>query len=399
MSSKLLTRRSGFLFVVALPAFVIMTDQPVSAARLQNADEAAVSEPNSPEAGEAPILHCERVWYRPQKNRGLTSWELSGVLTLSPDRLALTTPRETLTISVSSVQSVTIGRMGIDMSNSWAIVEYDRAGAIEVAGFTPRPFSRQPGCSLKQIAQAISGAVQSALQTAPSPPGSRSPVASGQEAALPGLPDMSSGEAPATSQQGLANTDELVVEEGLKEQITLSIPGGWSAHDQTKLLTGKPGPLGTVLYSPVKLVSSGEETGDTVSESLTKLSSGEIPSLQLDRIPAPKGTTCAGITPAAQRRILRMVGDQEPMFARGHTVVEPPRAEPAALTGVRGLRIRARSRNPKGVERALDLIALSDGTTLYLLYAQASADHFERSRGVLDRVLPTVQLTRCGARR
>lgn len=49
----------------------------------------------------------------------------------------------------------------------------------------------------------------------------------------------------------LAGTLELVVEEGLKEQITLSIPGGWSAHDQMKLLTGKPGPLGTAGPSPV----------------------------------------------------------------------------------------------------------------------------------------------------
>jgi hypothetical protein len=188
--------------------------------------------------------------------------------------------------------------------------------------------------------------------------------------------------------------EQLVVEEGLQDQITLSIPKSWSAHDQTKLLTGEPGPLGTVLYSPAKLVYTSGETG--LRETLEKLSTGEIPSLQLDRVPALRGTTCAGIAPAAQRKIVKMI-ESEGVFARGHTVIEAARAEPAALAGVRGLRFRGRSRDAKGMERALDLTAFSDGTTLYLLYTRALAEHFERSRDVLDRVLPTVHLTRCGA--
>jgi hypothetical protein len=248
-----------------------------------------------------------------------------------------------------------------DISNVWVIVRYAEDGKELVAAFSTPLFR-------VALQERLHAAIRAMMMTPPT--------------------------APAAGEERPAPTLELVAEESLKDQITLSIPRGWSAYDQTRLLTGEPAPLGTVVYSPPALLLTPGQ--DAAVETARRLNSGEIPSLTLDRIPAPRGANCAAMTPAAQKRIVAMVENEVPMFDRGNTVVLAPRPEPLALNGVQGLRTGARSRDAAGVERTLDLAAFGDGTTLYLLYAYAPADRFEESRQALAAVLP--RLTRCTQR-
>jgi hypothetical protein len=205
----------------------------------------------------------------------------------------------------------------------------------------------------------------------------------------------------AAQEEGGAE-DGLVPEENLKDQITLSIPVGWSAHDQTRLLTGKPGPLGTVLYSSTNFQQEGGSIGnayDEWKETVEKTLAGEIPMLQLDRIPAVRGATCRGFTAAAQAKILKMVREQDEMFSPSYMVLDAPRGEPVRLPRANGLRVRGRSRNSEGVEWELDIIAVADGKTVYLLYGRGNTLFIGRSSEILDLVAPTITLTRCGGPR
>jgi hypothetical protein len=192
---------------------------------------------------------------------------------------------------------------------------------------------------------------------------------------------------------------EYVPETSLAEQITLSIPSDWAIHDQTRLLTGRSAPHGSVVYSPIALQFSGAAGTRQAAETAARLDTGELPSLFLDRIPAPRGAKCEAMTKAAQRRIGEIVAGEDPMFGPGATVLVPPRAEATSVGGVPGARVVGRARDAaSGREWALDLVAIGDGTTLYLLYVRAAAEHFAKAQGVLEAVLPTVRLTRCSGR-
>jgi hypothetical protein len=194
----------------------------------------------------------------------------------------------------------------------------------------------------------------------------------------------------------------LVPEESLKDQIELSIPAGWSAFEQTRLLTGSPGPLGIVLYSSTSFEFSGQggsKADEEWQEMLKRTLTGEIPMLHLDRIPAVRGAACKGFTAAAQAKILKMVREQDEMFSPSYTVLDAPRGEPVRLPRANGLRVRGRSRDSGGVEWELDIIAVADGKTVYLLYGRAKTLFIGRSSEILELVAPTITLTRCGGPR
>ncbi len=61
----------------------------------------------------------------------------------------------------------------------------------------------------------------------------------------------------------------------------------------------------------------------------------------------------------------------------------------------KGLKARGRSITAEGDEWVLDVVALSDGSTLYLFYVRSLAEFYEENALHLQQVLSTVRLTAC----
>jgi hypothetical protein len=191
----------------------------------------------------------------------------------------------------------------------------------------------------------------------------------------------------------LANAaGDLVPFEGLKEQFTIALPGGWNVYNQSESLSGERGPFGVVFFSAQPLTKPGEKTADV--ELLAKADVGEIPSFFVDRQPAGKDMACSDFSRIAGGRVARMARN-DPAFSKGRELPMQFFPERIELGGCQGFKVQLRAlhSNPEKAEWIIDVRAVSDGTVLYLFSLRARIEHYKQILGTFERVLATLKLS------
>jgi hypothetical protein len=186
--------------------------------------------------------------------------------------------------------------------------------------------------------------------------------------------------------------DDLVPFEGLKEQFTIALPGGWNVYNQSEALSGERGPFGVVLFSAQTLIKPGEKTAD--AQLLAKADVGEIPSFFVDRQAAGKDMACSEFSRMAGGRVAGMVR-KDPAFSRGRALPMQFFPERIELGGCQGFKVqlRAMHSSPEQAEWIIDARAVSDGRVLYLFALRARAEHYQKALGTFEKVLATLKLS------
>src|SRR5260221_4270487 len=189
--------------------------------------------------------------------------------------------------------------------------------------------------------------------------------------------------------------EDLAPFEGLKEQFTIALPGGWNVYNQLEGFSGERGPLGMVFFSAQPLTKPGEKTAD--AELLAKADVGEIPSFFVDRHPAGKDMACRDFSRIAGGRVAAMVRN-DPAFSKGRAMPMQFFPERIELGGCQGFKVqlRASHSNPENAEWIIDVRAVSDGKVLYLFSLRARAEHYQKMLGTFEKVLTTLKLSSPG---
>jgi hypothetical protein len=180
---------------------------------------------------------------------------------------------------------------------------------------------------------------------------------------------------------------------GYQYQLVIGLPAGWSAYDQNRLNGMGLTPFGILIFMPLDW-----EPGQPADplRPLRKMAAGETPYFFVDRAPADRGTSCAGFSAAATKRVTALV-EGGPGFGRGRTVVRRPTAEPVTVHGCQGLRFRAETRSSNGGEEMhIDVHAFSDGKVSYLFAVAAPKELFGSSFPAYEAAMQTLNLTACG---
>lgn len=178
--------------------------------------------------------------------------------------------------------------------------------------------------------------------------------------------------------------DGFVLYEGHKAEFTIALPQGWTVYDQGAMLTGKPSPVGMLIFT------SSSPKGLEIEAQLKlvgKMDTGELPSFFVDRNPAKKGTTCGSFPDKAQKDVAKLI-------QRGFsgTNVEPPRVEAAMVGGCQGLRVRIDVREKDGTEWKADVRAVSNGNTLYLFSLRNHKGNFEKNLDAYEKAMATLRM-------
>jgi len=186
--------------------------------------------------------------------------------------------------------------------------------------------------------------------------------------------------------------EDLVPFEGLKEQFTIALPGGWNVYNQSEALSGERGPYGVVFFSAQPLTKPGEKTAD--AELLAKADVGEIPTFFVDRQPAGKDMACSEFSRMAGGRVAGMARN-DPAFSKGRALPMQFFPERIELGGCQGFKVqlRASHSNPERAEWIIDARAVSDGRVLYLFSLRARAEHYQKVLDTFERVLATIKLS------
>ncbi len=201
---------------------------------------------------------------------------------------------------------------------------------------------------------------------------------------------VSTKEAPAAI--GPYSQADLVPFEGLKEQFTIALPGGWNVYNQSEVLSGGRSPFGVVFFSAQPLTKPGEKTAD--AELLAKADVGEIPTFFVDRQPAGKGMACSEFSRMAGGRVAGMARN-DPAFSKGRTLPTQFLPERIELGGCQAFKVylRALHSNPVKAEWVIDVRAVSDGRVLYLFSLRARAEHYQMVLSTFESVLATLKLS------
>ena len=189
-----------------------------------------------------------------------------------------------------------------------------------------------------------------------------------------------------------SSAEELAAFDGLKEQFTIALPGGWNVYNQSEAVSGERGPFGLVFFSAQPLTRPGEKTAD--AERLAKADVGEIPSFFVDRQPAAKDITCSEFPRAAGGRIAGILR-RDPAFSKGRPLPMQFFPERIELGGCQGFKVqlRAAHSNPENAEWIIDTRVISDGQVLYLFSVRARAEHYQKVLDTFERVLATLKLS------
>ncbi len=171
--------------------------------------------------------------------------------------------------------------------------------------------------------------------------------------------------------------------DGLKDQLTIVLPEGWTVFDQTAAFTGKPSPYGMVIFSAEPVLAPGEKR--PTPEALLPVYRGDVPSFFVDRHPAGKGMSCSQLTKKAKSQIERMAGS-DPLLSKR------PQTSEIELAGCQALKLEGRG-NEGPVEWRIDIRAVSDGKTLYFFHLRSTADNFAKSFGAYEAALATLRLS------
>ncbi len=201
---------------------------------------------------------------------------------------------------------------------------------------------------------------------------------------------------PVSSQAGTADAlpEGFVLYEGQKSQFTIALPQGWVAYDQSTI-NRRHGMQENSKFNLIFFYLPPNPTSqDSMSvEVMNKISTGEIPAFFVQKLPAEKGMSCAGLSEKAEKYVFEMVtGD--PMWGKGATILEAPRSEPNSVAGCKGIRVRATGQAASGnTPWTVEMYAVSDGKTLYLFTLRNYADNYKKNAEAFQKSVATARLT------
>jgi len=184
---------------------------------------------------------------------------------------------------------------------------------------------------------------------------------------------------------------------GMKDQFEISLPVGWSVYDQGAVLSGKPSKTGLPIVFSSELIdgeamkSGGGQAVEKVLKQLSGVEVGAISGFSLERVPAKKGTSCNGFDKKAEKKLLALLGT-DPMFGSGRTIREKPHAEPAAIGGCQGIRVRGKGTTSTGEGKMLDVFAVSDGEVLFLFVLRNLDENYPKIVGTFEKAISTLKL-------
>lgn len=198
-------------------------------------------------------------------------------------------------------------------------------------------------------------------------------------AVVPAVPGVRAQEAPVRSG-------------GIYDQITISLPNGWSVYDQVQALTGKSDPLGVVIFSAEPVTQPGGTTADAAQ--LAKVDSGEIRSFFVQRLQASKGMRCAKLSRTDIYNIGTRINEDPAIATVGRRLfggVEPPHTDMdvGSCHGVRFV-LEANKDDPAKYWK-IDVRAVSDGKVLYLFSLRHRGTYFADNFAFFEQAMRTVE--------
>lgn len=180
---------------------------------------------------------------------------------------------------------------------------------------------------------------------------------------------------------------ELTITDGSNPQFSLRLPRGWSVYDQSKVLTGKPGPTGMLIFTSVEV---GKHAGGDFMKLMAQWDTGAVPAFFVDRGPAEKGTSCAGFSEKAQKKLLKRV--ESSSVEKGDKVTTPFQAEPVTLGTCSGVRVQGEVQKASGNAWRFDVRTLSDGKTMYMFALRNLKAQFEKNQAGYESAMATLRL-------
>jgi hypothetical protein len=183
----------------------------------------------------------------------------------------------------------------------------------------------------------------------------------------------------------------------MKDQFVISLPAGWSVFDQQEVLTGKRAKTGPpVIFSAEEIdgramMSGDQQTIRKVMEQMAGVEVGRIAGFMLQRLPAKRGMSCTGFDSNATKSVLGLLST-DPMFGKGRKIREEPHADPVAIGGCQGLRVRGKGTASTGEGKNLDVFAVSDGEVLYLAMLLNLDKYYPSNLPAFEQALSTFRL-------
>jgi len=194
----------------------------------------------------------------------------------------------------------------------------------------------------------------------------------------------------ALTGQGLP--EGFVLYKGSEGQFTIGIPKDWTAYDQGQAMKAAGMNVGGRFSDMIIFYQSKGPTSQLLfsPELMATVDTGETPSFFLQKLPAEKGTSCAGFTEKAKKKLVDIIGN-DPHF-KGKNASEPAHGDPAIVGGCQGLRVRAKGQMENGL-RVADAYIASDGQRIYVFSLRNSGEYFDKNAGTFQKAVSTIKLS------
>jgi hypothetical protein len=180
----------------------------------------------------------------------------------------------------------------------------------------------------------------------------------------------------ALAMPGARAQDAPVRAGGIHDQITISLPDGWSVYDQTEALSGKASPLGVVVFSAQPVAPPGSTRADAAR--LAQIDTGEVLSFFVERSAANNGMTCAKLSRGAVYDIATNINRDPAIATAGRRLFGG------------GVALEAHQDDP-AKHWKIDVRAVSDGRVLYLFSLRHRGIYYKDNLAVFEKAISTVQ--------
>ena len=180
---------------------------------------------------------------------------------------------------------------------------------------------------------------------------------------------------------------------GIYDQITISLPDGWSVYDQTEALSGKASPFGTVIFSAQPVMPPGSTKADAAQ--MGKVDTGEVPSFFVQRVEADKGMTCDKLSRTAIYNIAMTV-NRDPAIQtvrrRSFLGELEPHHTDIDVGGCHGIRLELEAHKDDPAKHwKIGVRTVSDGKVLYLFSLRHRGIYFADSLPACEKAVNSVQ--------
>ncbi|MCP4656280.1 MAG: hypothetical protein GY856_12780 [bacterium] len=179
----------------------------------------------------------------------------------------------------------------------------------------------------------------------------------------------------------------FVVFDELEKQFTIALPDGWRVY---KFL-GKES--GSVIFTAQEIAKPGEVPE---AEMALKLDRGSVPSIIVELFPAGKNMSCRDLTKKGAARAANFVEGSPGFSGEVHYPWRPKKKPILQIGGCQGYNIHFKAwlgEPTSGTEWIVDVRAVSDGKTLYLISHRSTPAYYKRNLERFEEVLATFRLS------